>query len=121
VPARPPGARRLGARRLGPALIALLATAIGGPAFGQTKAESSGAAIYHTYCSYCHDDGTVGAPIVGDAEAWRGRREMGAAALTQSAWQGHNAMPARSIREELTPERVRAAVDYMLERLDAAR
>ncbi|MDA0674846.1 MAG: hypothetical protein O3A88_00505, partial [Proteobacteria bacterium] len=81
--ARPPGIRRLG-----PALIMLGAAAICGPAFGQTVpsqtvqgqpgAERSGAAIYHGYCSYCHDDGTVGAPIVGDAEIWRERSRMGA-------------------------------------------
>ena len=104
-----------------PALVAIALSLTSAAAPAQWRDDTEGAAIYRVYCSFCHDDGTVGAPIVDDPEAWRNSVGKGAQALAQSAWDGHNLMPARAMRRELNLERVRTAVEYMLNRRGKAK
>jgi cytochrome c5 len=80
-----------------------------------------GTDIYRRYCGFCHDDGTVGAPVTGDPALWAGRVDKGIEALTDSAWLGHNAMTARNIRVELSRDQVKDAVRYILYQLPDTR
>jgi len=70
--------------------------------------------IYTNVCSACHATGAAGAPIPG-SPAMIERAGKGADALTQSAINGLNAMPARGGRADLSDEQVRAIVDYMIQ------
>ena len=66
-------------------------------------------------CAACHANGTLGAPIVGDASGWTIRINKGIDALYASAIAGIGSMPAKGGNIGLSDEDVRAAVDYMLE------
>ena len=69
--------------------------------------------IYTTVCSACHTTGAAGAPIPG-SPAMVQRAEKGLDALTMSAINGLNAMPAKGGRTDLSDEQVRVAVEFML-------
>ena len=80
-----------------------------------------GKRTYHQYCSYCHDDGLLGAPKFGDRAAWASIQRRSRADLVNVAWKGESHttslpnMPARTIRSGLNEKDVAAAVDYMLD------
>lgn len=44
-------------------------------------------------CALCHLDGNGGAPVVGDAAAWKPRLNQGEATLLQHTIEGYNNMP----------------------------
>lgn len=93
------------------------------PVASQDSSESdeANALAIETYkkaCVICHDAGVAGAPILGDKEDWRQRREKGLEVLYQNALNGYlgekGYMPAKGGNLGLTDESVKAAVDYML-------
>jgi cytochrome c5 len=73
-----------------------------------------GEMIYSSVCGVCHVTGAAGAPIPGQ-DAWLQRAEKGLDALTLSAINGLNAMPARGGRSDLSDEQMKAAVEFMLQ------
>ena len=73
-----------------------------------------GEMIYSSVCGVCHVTGAAGAPIPGQA-AWLERAEKGLDALTLSAINGLNAMPARGGRSDICDEQMKAAVEFMLQ------
>lgn len=74
-----------------------------------------GEALYKGVCIACHSTGAVGAPIVGNAEAWAPRIATGKDALLNSALHGKGAMPAKGGAANLSTEEVAAIVAYMME------
>ncbi len=66
-------------------------------------------------CAACHANGTLGAPVVGDAGGWTERLAKGAETLYANAINGIGSMPAKGGNIALSDDDVRAAVDYMLE------
>jgi cytochrome c5 len=70
--------------------------------------------MYGSVCTVCHGTGVAGAPIPGSPLMVE-RAAKGADALTQSAINGLNAMPARGGRADLSDEQVRAIVEYMIQ------
>jgi cytochrome c5 len=52
----------------------------------------TGEQVFAAQCTACHTAGLVGAPKIGDAEAWAPRIKTGYAALLNSALKGKNAM-----------------------------
>ncbi len=82
----------------------------------------AGKAVYDKACALCHAAGVAGAPKLGVAADWSPRAARGTAALYASALNGTpRGMPARGGNLELKDPEVKAAVDYMLSRVAAAK
>ncbi|MGR8946535.1 MAG: c-type cytochrome [Gammaproteobacteria bacterium] len=81
-----------------------------------------GEATYGKICFSCHEAGIAGAPKTGDQEAWASRLEKGTEMLVSNAINGIQGdagiMPARGGLSNLTDDEVRAAVMYMLSKLE---
>ncbi|RZU47847.1 cbb3-type cytochrome c oxidase subunit III [Fluviicoccus keumensis] len=81
---------------------------------------SSGKAFYNQICSLCHDDGgDLGAPVLGDRQAWAPRLAKGRQPLYRAAILGMpgspRIMPGKNDYEGVYSDRqVKAAVDYMI-------
>ena len=91
---------------------------------GPSLADSDdpGEATYGKICFSCHDGGIAGAPKTGDVAAWGSRREKGTEMLVSNAINGFQGdtgiMMPRGGLSSLTDDEVRAAVMYMLGKLD---
>ena len=73
-----------------------------------------GKGIYEQSCAACHDEGTDGAPAIGDREAWSRRSPLWMGVLLEHAKLGYLGMPAKGNHPELTDRAVDAAGEYML-------
>lgn len=67
-------------------------------------------------CAACHDAGTLGAPITGNADSWSDRIGKGIDTLYSNAINGINNMPAKGGNASLSDDEIKAVVDYMLEK-----
>jgi cytochrome c5 len=76
---------------------------------------AAGQAVYEKACAACHTTGLVGAPKLGDKEAWAALNAEGLDKLANVAINGEGAMPAKGGNASLSDEEVRAAVSYMME------
>lgn len=56
---------------------------------------SSGEQVYQAQCAGCHASGALGAPKLGDTQAWGPRIKTGYDSLLQSALKGKNSMGAQ--------------------------
>lgn len=74
-----------------------------------------GQSIYTKNCVSCHASGVMGAPKVGDKDAWSALIAEGLDKLTYNSINGKGKMPAKGGNMKLTDEEVRAAVAYMME------
>jgi cytochrome c5 len=72
----------------------------------------TGEQVYTAVCSACHTAGALGAPKLGDAEAWGPRIKTGYEALLNSALKGKNGMAAQG-GGEYTDVEIGRAVVYM--------
>lgn len=77
-----------------------------------------GQKVYQAFCTVCHGAGIAGAPKTGDKAAWQPRVAQGKDALYNSAIKGKNAMPPKGGAVNTPDADIRAAVDYMLARLN---
>ena len=75
--------------------------------------ERSGKAVVEEVCAACHASGAKGAPKIGDREAWAPRLKQGMDALALKAIRGHDGMPARGGKANLTDGEIKAAINYM--------
>lgn len=102
--------------------------ACGGPAPGAADAAPNGggatdigATTYERACALCHGSGEEGAPVLGNAEAWRPRLANGVDVLYERAINGYTGtlgtMPPRGGIANPSDDEVRAAVDYMVARV----
>ena len=73
-----------------------------------------GKEIYDASCFACHASGVAGSPKLGDKEAWSARIATGIEALYTTAIQGKGAMPPKGGNMALADDKVKAAVDYMV-------
>lgn len=80
--------------------------------------QGSGEQIVAMACGNCHQEGKFGAPRIGDLEAWRPRLQKGIDGLVASAAHGHKDMPARGGLTHLSDTDVRAAITYMISRIN---
>ncbi|GLS90870.1 cytochrome c [Psychromonas marina] len=94
-------------------------------ATASTKSESdvpagprSGEKVYNTYCVACHATGAAGAPIKGDAAAWKPRMAQGKDTLVKHAIEGFNGvMPARGTCMDCSDDEIIATVEYLTQGL----
>ncbi|HEX5277040.1 MAG TPA: c-type cytochrome [Fluviicoccus sp.] len=77
------------------------------------------AELYNDVCATCHaDGGDMGAPVVGDKEAWKPRIAKGKKALYRNAIQGTSkGMPDKHCYEcAYSDKEIKAVVDLMVKR-----
>lgn len=73
------------------------------------------ATLLAQHCTACHATGVLGAPRIGDTQAWidRERRAGGAEGLVRSALQGRNQMPPGGGVADLSADEARAVIALM--------
>ena len=94
------------------ALALLISSA---PEFAALAAD--GKSIYDRVCYKCHRSGIDGAPKAGNKEEWAPRVAKGKEELLKSVIEGKGEMPPRAKKPELTDDELKAAIDYLLEKV----
>lgn len=74
-----------------------------------------GKAGYEATCSACHSNDAIGAPVVGNKEAWAAVTQKGIDAVYHNALNGVNAMPPKGGNMDLSDDQVKEIVNYMIE------
>lgn len=69
---------------------------------------------YETSCAACHGNKAIGAPVVGDKEAWASVLAKGKEAVYNNGIKGINAMPPKGGAMNLSDEEFKKVVDYMI-------
>lgn len=86
-------------------------------AFESVAAGRTGEAVYNLGCAACHTAGLAGAPMLANQAQWEGRLEKGLETLTNNAYNGYNAMPAKGLCMDCSLEEIERSVQYMLDSL----
>lgn len=74
-----------------------------------------GEQVYANVCTICHQDGKVGAPLIGDDAGWKMRVDtQGLPALYRHAINGYNKMPPKGACVTCSDNDIKAAVDYLI-------
>jgi cytochrome c5 len=74
-----------------------------------------GKQVYVNACIICHQQGVLGAPVIGDSANWYKRvKEQGLRALYRHAINGYNQMPVKGACVTCSDNDVVSAVEYML-------
>ncbi len=76
------------------------------------SANAEGKKIYDASCAVCHGNDSMGAPDVGNKEAWAKVMKKGMDAVLKNAINGVNAMPPRG-GTDLPDDKLKAAIEYM--------
>jgi len=80
-----------------------------------TGAVHPGKADYEASCSACHANEAIGAPVVGDSDAWADVMKKGIDAVYHNGINGLNAMPPKGGNMDLSDDQVKEIIDYMIE------
>jgi len=78
-------------------------------------AKSAAEKMYDASCSLCHKTDAMGAPAVGDHDAWATVIEQGMDAVNKHAIEGFGGMPPKGGAMDLTDEQVIDIVKFMVE------
>jgi cytochrome c5 len=74
--------------------------------------------LYVNSCSWCHNEGTGGAPKIGDKEDWERRTSKGMTKVYANAIDGFEGatgiMPAKGSNMNLSDEEIKEIVDFMV-------
>ena len=76
-----------------------------------------GKTVYDIGCAACHNAGLAGAPLFADQSQWEIRLSKGLETLTDNAYNGYNAMPAKGLCMDCSREEIEKSVQYMLDAL----
>lgn len=79
-----------------------------------STADPKAVAAYGTYCAACHDNKAIGAPVLGDKEAWATVLSKGVETVYANAINGINAMPPKGGAMDMPEADFKAVVDYMI-------
>ena len=85
------------------------------PVEENTGAVHPGQAGYEASCSACHANAAIGAPVVGDKEAWTAVMEKGIDEVYHNGINGINAMPPKGGNMDLSDDQTKVIMDYMIE------
>lgn len=77
------------------------------------------AEIYSQTCKSCHASPASGAPLTGDAGAWKPRLEKGLETLVRNTVEGYNGMPPLGSCSDCTRDDLRALIRFMSDRADS--
>ncbi|OIZ99744.1 hypothetical protein BEV13_05105 [Rickettsiella grylli] len=75
----------------------------------------TGKQIYLHHCARCHDNGKLGAPLIGDKTSWRPIIAKNIDVLFAHTIQGYKKMPAKGGCEPCNNAELEASVKYMVE------
>ena len=78
------------------------------------QAFDAGVSVYNSKCIICHGSGVVGAPKIGDKEAWAPRIATGMNAMLANVIKGKNAMPPKGTCTECSESDLVSAIEYMV-------
>ncbi|WP_324171689.1 c-type cytochrome [Sulfurimonas sp.] len=81
----------------------------------EDKSISKGEKIYNESCKVCHATDKMGAPAVGDIEAWTEVREKGFDMVLRNSINGIGGMPAKGGNEDLLPSDIKLVVEWMID------
>ena len=84
------------------------------PIVKETGAVHPGKAGYEASCSVCHATDAMGAPAVGDKEAWTTTMEKGIEDVYANGINGINGMPPRG-GTDFDDAKMKSIIDYMIE------
>jgi len=76
----------------------------------------AGVSVYNSKCIICHGSGVVGAPKMGDKEAWAPRIATGMDAMLANVIKGKNAMPPKGTCTECSESDLVDAIVFMVSR-----
>ncbi len=79
---------------------------------GGSSANAEGKKIYEASCAVCHGNDSMGAPDLGNKEAWAKVMKQGMDTVMKNAINGKNAMPPRG-GTDLPDDKIKAAIEYM--------
>ncbi|MDQ7044948.1 MAG: c-type cytochrome [Sulfurimonas sp.] len=91
------------------------ATARDLPPVDENSVVSKGETMYNESCKLCHATDMMGAPAVGDANAWRELMAQGKEKVIYNAINGMGGMPAKGGNDDLLPSDVKLIVEWMIE------
>ncbi|MFH1817923.1 MAG: c-type cytochrome [Pseudomonadota bacterium] len=87
----------------------------------EEAANDAGKKVFGAVCALCHASGAAGAPVFGNKADWEPRITQGMDVLYKHALEGYTgakgAMPARGGNPKLTDDEVKAAVNYMVDKV----
>lgn len=76
--------------------------------------KSEGEKIYDESCSACHANKAIGAPVLGDKEAWSEISSKGMEEVYANGINGINAMPPKGGNMDLSDTQMKDVIDYMI-------
>ena len=85
---------------------------------GADAEAGGGEATYNKSCVACHAAGVAGAPKLGDKVAWEPRVATGIDAMLNTAINGKGAMPPRGTCASCSEDDLKAAIEFMLSKLE---
>ena len=94
--------------------LKLLAVLVGMAFLASTSQAADGKFVYNKICYYCHDDGLVGAPMLGDVVEGSMRRQKGMELLYRNTFIGTGHMMERRKRQDFSDSDIKNAVDYLI-------
>jgi len=98
-------------------MIGLLATCAALAGEPTTKPARPGDEVYAAKCTSCHDLGMGGAPKLSNKAAWTARIAQDKEVIYRHAIKGYGSMPSRGTCSTCSDEDIKAAVDYMISRV----
>ena len=81
----------------------------------EDKTISKGEKMYNESCKVCHATDRMGAPAVGDIDAWNELRKKGFDKILYNSINGMGGMPAKGGNEDLKPSDVKLIVEFMID------
>lgn len=73
----------------------------------------TGGQVYVIFCSFCHDKGTDGAPIVHVQADWQAPKARGPYSMLETVKNGSQGMPPMGQCGDCTDHELRLAIEYM--------
>ncbi len=90
---------------------------IGLPGSKESPTLSRGRQVYLSSCNICHQDGKMGAPIIGNGQSWKHRiQQSDLPTLYKHAIKGYNSMPIKGACVTCSNNDIIAAVNYILDK-----
>ena len=80
----------------------------------ENKSVSKAERLYNDNCKVCHGTDAMGAPMVGDAEAWHEVTAKGFDKVLYNAVNGVGGMPPKGGNEDLKPSNLKEIVEFMI-------
>ncbi|MCX6077569.1 MAG: c-type cytochrome [Campylobacterales bacterium] len=81
----------------------------------ENKLESKAEKMYNDSCKLCHGSDKMGAPVVGDVEAWNKVTQKGFDNVVHNAIDGVGGMPPKGGYENFTNSEVQMIVEFMID------